>query len=59
MKRYLKANLKIGHIRLSKSPVGYPILFIPKKNSKLQIYIDYRQLNNAIVKDRYPLPLIS
>ncbi len=30
-----------------------------KKDSKLQIYIDYRQLNDVIVKDQYPLPLIS
>ena len=35
MKRYLKANLKIGHIRPSKSLVEYPILFMLKKDSKL------------------------
>ncbi len=58
MKKYLKANLKIRYIRLSKSLVGYPILFMLKKDGKLQMYIDYRQLNDAIVKDRYPLPLI-
>ncbi len=35
MKRYFKANLKIGHIKLSKSLVRYLILFILKKDSKL------------------------
>jgi hypothetical protein len=59
LKRYLEANLKIGHIRPSTSPAGYPILFVPKKDGKLRIYIDYRQLNDATVKDQYPLPLIS
>ncbi len=42
MKRYLKANLKIGHIRLSKSLIGYSILFMLKKDGKLWMYIDYR-----------------
>ena len=42
LKRYLKLNLKIGYIRLSISLVGYLVLFVPKKDSKLRIYIDYR-----------------
>ena len=58
MKRYLEANLKIGHIRPSKSPIGYLILFVLKKDGKLWMCMDYRQLNDAIVKDRYPLLLI-
>ena len=28
--------------------VGYLVLFIPKKNKKLRIYINYRQLNSII-----------
>jgi len=35
------------------------VLFILKKNGKLRMCIDYRQLNSIIRKDRYPLPLIS
>ena len=42
LKRYLKSNLKIGHIRPSTSPAGYLVLFILKKDSKLRIYVDYR-----------------
>ena len=34
--------MKIRHIRLSKSLIGYSILFMLKKDSKLWIYIDYR-----------------
>ena len=59
LKDYIEENLRKGHIRASTSPAGYPILFIPKKNGKLQLYIDYRQLNDITIKNRYPLPLIS
>ena len=34
-------------------------MFILKKNGKLRIYINYRQLNSIIKKDKYSLPLIS
>ncbi len=42
LKRYLEANLKIGHIRPSKSPAGYLIFFMLKKDGKLRMYMDYR-----------------
>jgi hypothetical protein len=42
LKRYLETNLKIGYIRLSISLAGYLVLFILKKDSKLQMYVDYR-----------------
>jgi len=35
------------------------VLFILKKNGKLRMCIDYKQLNSITKKDRYPLPLIS
>jgi hypothetical protein len=56
---YIKENLKKGFIRKSTLPAGYPILFAPKKDRKLQLYIDYRQLNSITIKNRYPLPLTS
>ena len=34
-------------------------MFIPKKNDKLRLIIDYRQLNEIIIKDRTLLPLIT
>ena len=34
-------------------------MFVPKKNGKLRLYIDYRQLNDITIKDRTPLPLIT
>ena len=34
-------------------------MFIPKKNGKLRLVIDYRQLNEITIKDRTLLPLIT
>jgi hypothetical protein len=59
LRSYLEKNLEIGYIRLSISLAGYLVLFVPKKDRKLRIYIDYQQLNNETVKNRYLLPLIS
>ena len=46
LREYIDENLKKGYIEPSKSPVGYPILFVIKKNEdptkKIRIYIDYR-----------------
>ena len=35
------------------------ILFILKKDKGLRLYVDYKGLNKVIVKNRYPLPLIT
>jgi len=34
-------------------------MFVPKKDSSLYLYVDYRRLNIVIIKDRCSLPLIS
>jgi len=52
----IKENLAKGFIRPSESPAGYPILFVPKKNGKLRLCVDYRKLNDITIKNRYPLP---
>jgi len=59
LKEFVQENLRLGRIRPSQSSAGYPVLFVPKKNGKLRLCIDYRQLNSITKKDRYPLPLIS
>jgi hypothetical protein len=46
LRRYIDENLKIRYIRLSISLVGYLILFVLKKDRKLQMCVDYRQLND-------------
>ena len=59
LREYLDKNLKKGFIRPSTSPAGYSILFVPKKNGKLRLCVDYRQLNAITVKNQYLLPLIA
>ena len=54
----MQNKLNKGYIRQSKSSAGYLIMFIPKKNGKLQLVVDYRQLNEITIKDRTLLPLI-
>src|SRR5882757_4872153 len=36
-----------------------PFFFIKKKDGSLRPTQDYRKLNDATIKNRYPLPLIS
>ena len=59
LRRYIEVNLRKGFIRPSSSPAGYPILFVPKKDGTLRLCVDYRQLNDITIKNRYALPLMS
>ncbi|KAK3204109.1 hypothetical protein GRF29_106g1840700 [Pseudopithomyces chartarum] len=56
---WLRKNLKRKFIRPSKSPMASAILFVPKKDGRLRLCVDYRQLNDKTIKNRYPLPLIT
>ena len=51
LKEFVKENLKKGYIQLLQLLVRYLVLFILKKNGKLKMCINYRQLNNIIKKD--------
>jgi len=51
--------LRLRRIRPLQLSAGYLVLFIPKKNGQLRLYINYRQLNSITKKDKYLLPLIS
>ena len=51
--------LKQGNISPSKSPVGAPILFVPKLDGRLRLVVDYRGLNKVTVHNKYPIPLMT
>ena len=59
LKTYIKTHLKTGFIWPSKSPADAFILLSKKPNGSLWLCIDYWDLNNLIIKNQYPLPLIS
>ncbi|XP_059639069.1 uncharacterized protein LOC132281375 [Cornus florida] len=48
-----------GFIRPSVSPWGAPVLFAKKNNGSMRLCIDYRKLNHATIKNKYPLPRID
>ena len=59
LRRQVELLLEQGWIRPSSSPYGAPILFVPKKDGKWRMCIDYRALNKITVKNRYPLPKVE
>ena len=58
-KAFVEENLQTGQIWPSKSPQASPFFFIKKKDGKLWPVQDYQYLNEHMVKNAYPLPLIS
>jgi hypothetical protein len=59
LKAYIEANLGNEFIQRSSLRVAARILFAKKKDAGLRLCVDYRALNLAPVKNRYPLPLIA
>ena len=55
----MQGDLENGWIWPSIFQYNYPILFIPKRNKKLRVYIDYRSLNNNTTIYKYPIPYID
>ncbi|GBG80599.1 hypothetical protein CBR_g31059 [Chara braunii] len=59
LRKQLDELLEKGWIRPSSFPFGAPVLFVPKKEGKLRMCIDYRGLNAITVKNVEPLPRID
>jgi len=59
MEAYIKESLAAGIIQSSSSPVGAGFFFVAKKDHSLRPCIDFRDLNNITVKNKYPLSLIN
>src|SRR3954471_21245384 len=59
LKTQLEALLDKGFVLPSSSPWGFPVLFVAKKDGTERMCVDYRPLNLATIKNKYPLPRIS
>ena len=59
LKDWIDKNRKIGHIEPSSHHFGSPVFLVPKKSGEFRLVTDFRALNNATVKNIYPLPKIS
>ncbi len=59
LKTYIKNNLTNSFIRFSKSSAKTFIFFNKKPDRSLRLYINYQNLNNLTIKNRYFLSLVG
>ena len=59
VREFVKEQLQKGYIRPLKSPQTVLVFFVGKKDGKKRMVQDYRYLNEWMIKNNYPLPLIS
>lgn len=55
---HLEKMLHEGIIRPSKSKICSPVHMVAKTDGEMRFCIDYKELNDAIDADRYPIPLM-
>jgi hypothetical protein len=59
LKKQIDELSEKGYIRPSTSPWAASVLFVEKKDGTRRMCIDYRALNEVMIKNKYPLPRIE
>ena len=59
LKEYINKNFKRGFIKELTLKAKALVLFVLKKDKRLQLVINYYKLNNVIIKDKYSTLLLA
>lgn len=55
----MQEMLDMGIIKDSNSPFASPVVLVGKQDGTWRMCVDYRELNNKTVKDKFPIPLVE
>lgn len=59
IERLIQEMLQDGIICNRSSPFACPMVMVKKKDDSQKMFIDYRQLNQLTIKNRFPIPVIE